>query len=72
MSGRDEQGRYANYCEIGHNAFEFLFDFGQTAPEREDALPHSRIVTSPSCAKALLETLRASIAQYEQRYGPIS
>jgi hypothetical protein len=23
------EGRYANYFQIGHNAFEFIIDFGQ-------------------------------------------
>jgi hypothetical protein len=65
------EGRYANYFKIGHNAFEFLLDFGQFYPESEQAQLHTRIITSPIYAKALFETLRESIARYEQAFGPI-
>lgn len=27
------EGRYANTFKVGHNAFEFLVDFGQVDPE---------------------------------------
>jgi len=65
------EGRYANYFKVGHNAFEFLFDFGQFYPEAEHARLHTRIITSPIYAKALLETLRESIDRYEQIFGAI-
>jgi hypothetical protein len=65
------EGRYANYFKVGHNAVEFLFDFGQFYPEIERAQLHTRIITSPVYAKALIETLRESIDQYEQTYGAI-
>lgn len=66
------EGRYANYFKIGHNAFEFLIDFGQLYPESEEAQIHIRIITSPAYAKALLETLEASVKQYEQVCGTIT
>ncbi len=53
------EGRYANYFEVGYNAFEFLLDFGQCFPESDNCGPHTRIITTPSYAKALLETLRS-------------
>jgi hypothetical protein len=65
------EGRYANYFKVGHNAVEFLLDFGQFYPESEQAQLHTRIITSPIYAKALLETLRESIDQYEQIFGAI-
>jgi len=70
------EGRYANYFQIAHNAFEFLFDFAQAydqdtvAAERKP--PHTRIVTSPVYAKTLLLTLQAAINQYEKTFGFIS
>jgi hypothetical protein len=72
----EPRGRYANYFEVGHNAFEFLLDFGQHYPEdatgsRGAARLHTRIVTGPVYAKALLELLRDSIGQYERTFGPI-
>ncbi len=70
------EGRYANYVRIGHNAFEFLLDFGQfysegREPEAREPLMHTRIVTSPTYAKVFLDTIRDSIAQYEAAFGPI-
>ena len=65
------EGRYANYFKVGHNAFELLLDFGQFYPEGEREQLHTRIVTTPSHAKALMEVLRESIERYEQTFGPI-
>jgi hypothetical protein len=72
-SGNDEipEGRYANYFEIGHNAFEFLLDFGQLYFEEPEAGLHTRIVTSPYYAKALMGVLQQAISQHEQSYGRI-
>ncbi len=30
-------GQYANYYQVGHNAFEFVLDFGQYYPENGEA-----------------------------------
>jgi len=65
------EGRYANYFKVGHNAIEFLFDFGQFYPENREAQLHTRIITSPTYAKALLEIIRESLDRYEQTFGPI-
>jgi hypothetical protein len=65
------EGRYANAFQVGHNAFEFLLDFGQVAPESEQIHFYTRIITSPAYAKALLGTLRESIDRYEQTFGAI-
>jgi hypothetical protein len=64
-------GRYANHFQIGHNAFEFLIDFGQLFADGKREHFHTRIVTSPRHAKELLELLRQSIEQYERSLGPI-
>ncbi len=63
--------KYANYFKVGYNAFEFLIDFAQdegggggTDPES-----HTRIITNPKSARALLDLLRQSIEQYDRRYG---
>ena len=66
------QGRYANYFKVGYNAFEFVLDFGQFYADDEAAQLHTRIITTPSYAKFLLETFQESIAQYEQSYGMIT
>jgi hypothetical protein len=65
------EGRYANYFKVGHNAFEFVLDFGQFYPESQQAHLHTRIIANPIYTKALLETLRGSIEQYEQTFGTI-
>ncbi len=66
------EGRYANYFKVGHNAFEFLLDFGQFYPESEQAQLHTRVITNPIYAKALLEIIRESLDRYEHTFGAIS
>jgi hypothetical protein len=60
---------YANYFEVGHNAFEFFFDFGQGA-ERVNV--YTRIATNPLAAKRLFELLRAALEKYVRDFGPIA
>jgi hypothetical protein len=64
-------GRYANYFKVGHNAFEFLFDFGQIYAQGRCAPLHTRIITTPVYAKTLLGLLQESVNQYEQLFGTI-
>ena len=65
------EGRYANYFEVGHNAFEFVLDCGQFYAEDQKAQIHTRIITGPVYARALLETLQGAIDQYEKVFGVI-
>jgi hypothetical protein len=66
------EGRYANYFQVGHNAYEFILDFGQLYEDHEDRGGiHSRIVTSPAYAKHLLHTLSSAVGHYEADYGTI-
>jgi len=65
------EGKYANYFKVGHNAFEFVLDFGQYYPENAGAQFHTRIISNPVYTKALLHTLGESIEQYEQTFGAI-
>ena len=64
-------GRYANYFEIGHNAFEFVLDLGQAYEEGERASIHTRIITGPRYAKTLCDVLSESINRYERTFGTI-
>lgn len=64
------QGRYANSFAVGHNAFEFILDFGQKYDDAEGHV-HTRIVTGPSYARALYETLGMSLQQYEREFGAV-
>jgi len=68
---RDPEGRYANYFSVGYNAVEILLDFGQFYAETAAPRIHTRIVTTPTYARALLDTLRASLDEYETSYGLI-
>lgn len=68
---RTPEGRYANYFEIGHNAFEFVFDFGQVYAEQNKVQFHTRIIMGPAYASALLDTLQKAIDRYIESFGPI-
>ena len=65
------EGRYANYFKVGHNAYEFVIDFGQYYPENDQAELYTRIITSPAYAKAFLKTLKNSIELYEKSFESI-
>lgn len=75
MPNRKEQGglhpeaRYANYFQIGHRLFEFYLEFGQVRDEEVEPHIHTRIVTSPARAKALLEVLQQNTERYEKEFG---
>ena len=56
---------YANYCEVGYNAFEFLLDFGQFRPEARAVNVHSRIVAGPVQAKLFARLLADAIADLD-------
>lgn len=64
MAGPAPPGHYANYFKVGHNALEFLVDFGEQY-EGETARVHTRIVTSPFYARALLGLLQQAFAVHE-------
>jgi hypothetical protein len=69
--GGEIEGRYANSFRVGHNAFEFLLDFGQSFPEGATERIHTRIVLSPAYALELLKLLRESVEEYEGAFGAI-
>jgi hypothetical protein len=64
--------RYSNYFEVGHNAYEFLIDFGQYQPETAGVLLHTRIAVGPTHAKLLATTLVRAVALHEAENGPIA
>lgn len=63
--------RYANYFEIGHNAAEFVLDFGQAYSTAGEDKVHTRLITSPAYAKAFLRLLEKAVERHEQAYGAI-
>ena len=68
---REPEGKYTNYFKIGFNSFEFVFDLGQAYDDSARARHHTRIVTSPAYAKALLQLLAETLSAYERAHGPI-
>lgn len=69
--GRAPLARYANYFEIGHNAFEFVIDAGQVEPDSGDIQLHSRVVVGPTHAKLFARLLAGAVAQFETVNGQI-
>ena len=63
--------RYANYFEIGHNAFEFVIAFGQFHEGERRATCHTRILVNPLQALNLLHLLKESLEGYEGAFGEI-
>jgi len=62
---------YANYFEVGHNAFEFLIDAGQIEPSTGEVVFHSRLAIGPAHAKLLSQLLGQSIDQFEEDHNDI-
>jgi hypothetical protein len=55
-----QEARYANFFQIGHNACEFLLEFGQ-----RKAI-HTRIYVSPHHAQLLSDLLIETLEQHRQ------
>lgn len=66
------EGRYANLFRVGHNAFEVIVEFGQFYKGNQHPVMHTKIVTSPAYAKALLGLLESFAEEYEKTFGPIA
>lgn len=60
--------RRANRFAIGHDAFQFKFDFWQTAgaPDEREV---TRIMTTPAIARNFSSALRESLRDYVRRTG---
>jgi hypothetical protein len=65
------EARYANYFEVGHNAYEFIVDFGQYQPQGESVQMQTRIVTGPVFGKLLARLLSQAVEQFESEHGVI-
>jgi hypothetical protein len=64
------EGRYTNFFSIGHNALEYVVDFGEMYSGGTERV-HSRIVMNPSYAKEFLRVLSDSIRAHEEQFGEI-
>jgi len=63
---------YANYFEVGHNAFEFLIDFGQIDPQTGETNINSRLAVGPTHAKLFAHLLDGAVRKYESQFGQIA
>jgi hypothetical protein len=63
--------RYTNYFRVGHNAVEFVLEFGVAYDEGSESL-HTHLIISPAYATDLSEVLRKSLKEHEARYGHIT
>jgi hypothetical protein len=70
VAGYEAEAKYANYLQVGQNAFEFLLELGQAYGNDTPAV-HTRVITSPYYAKAFLKVLEEAVATYERSFGPI-
>jgi len=61
---------YANFLQVGHNAVEFLLDFGRDF-EDSNGCVLVRVVTNPAHAKVFSNMLCRALEQYEVRFGSI-
>jgi len=71
LTGDNAEARYANYFHVGHNAYEVVLEFWQHYEGGVEPQMHTRIVTAPVNAKALLDLLKATISEYEKTFGRI-
>ena len=71
----DLKGRYANLMSVSHTGEEFVLDFFFVNKQSSDGEARgtlvSRVITSPSHFKRMVEALEENVDKYEQRYGEI-
>jgi hypothetical protein len=65
------EGRYANYAEIGQNASEFIFDFGQVWVDAGPAYVYVRVITTPETAQRILVALEDALSGYRRVFGDV-
>lgn len=66
------EGHYANYAEIGHNAYEFIFDFGQVWMDADPARVYIRVITTPETAQRVYAALKNALAAYRTAFGEVA
>lgn len=65
------EGHYVNYAEIGHNNWEFVFDFGQVWLDGSPAGVYVRIVTSPETAVRMHQLLTDALGRHRSKFGKV-
>jgi Protein of unknown function (DUF3467) len=61
------EGRYANFFQIGHNASEFLIEFGQQ--DAGECVFHTRIYVCADQARILADLMTSTLEQHERIFG---
>ncbi len=64
---RVKEGSYANFFQIGHNASEFLIEFGQR--EAGESVLHTRIYVSAEQVRILADLMTSTLEQHERMFG---
>jgi hypothetical protein len=70
-ASRNLEARYANHVAVGHSPAEFILSFGQQFEPHNEPVMHTKIVTAPAYAKAILKTLNLAVVEFEASYGRI-
>ncbi len=71
ISDKEWEGIYSNFVIITHSHSEFILDFARMLPGAKKAKVFSRIIMTPSHAKALFTTLENNIQKFEGEHGKI-
>ena len=66
---QNEEGRYADAFRIGHSAYKFVFDFGQSSSPNGKPNFRSRIIMAPNNASSFFKMLEQSLKEYEEQIG---
>ena len=66
------EGRYANYFQVGHNAFEFVLEFGQLYRDGEAPALHTRVIANPAYVKVFLQVLGDALDAYQRSFGDVA
>lgn len=71
LGEKEAEGIYSNLVLIAYSPSEFILDFARILPASPKAKVFSRIVMTPSSAKALLDLLERNLKSYEEKHGKV-